>query len=52
MLPERHTSIIGHSKCGGGVCIGDGCVVECDCGLFGVFLVPGCVSVVRSVVVE
>jgi len=42
VLPERHTSIIGHSKCGGGVCIGDGCVVECDCGLFGVFLVPGC----------
>ena len=42
MLPERHTSVVGHSKCGGGVRVGDGCVVECNCGLVRVFLVLRC----------
>ena len=31
VLPERHTSVVGHSKCGGGVRVGNGCVSECNC---------------------
>ena len=27
VLPERHTSVVGHSKRGGGVLVGNGCVV-------------------------
>ena len=42
MLPERHSSVVGHSKDGGGWVVGDWAIVECDCGLEGVFAVPGC----------
>ena len=42
VLPERHSSVVGHSKCGGGGLVGNGCVVECNCGLCSVFAGPGC----------
>ena len=42
VLPESHNSVVGHSKCGEGVRVGKGCVVECNFGLFRVFLVPWC----------
>jgi len=40
VLPERHSSIVGHSKCCGGVGVGNRYVVECDCGLCVVFAGP------------
>ena len=42
MFPERHSSVIGHSKDGGGWVVGDWAIVECDCWLEGKFAVPGC----------
>ena len=42
VLPERHTSVVGHSMCGWGIRVGNGWVVECNCGLVRVFLVPWC----------
>ena len=42
VLPERHAFVAGHFKCGGGVRVGDGCVVECNCDLCSVFAGPGC----------
>ena len=42
MLPERHASVVGHSKCSGRVGVGNGCVVKSDSGLCCVFAGPGC----------
>jgi len=42
VLPEGHTPIVGHSKCGGRVGVGYGSVVECDGYLCVVFADPGC----------
>ena len=42
MRPERHSSVVGHSKdsgCGG---VGDWAIVQCYYWLKGVFSVPGC----------
>ena len=39
VLPERHTSVVGHSNCGAGVLVGNGCVVEYNCRLCRTFLV-------------
>ena len=42
MLPERHSSVIGHSKEGGCWVVWNWAIVEGDYWLGGVFLVPGC----------
>ena len=42
MLPERHSSVVGHSKDGGCWGVRDRTIVESDYWLSVVFAVPGC----------
>jgi len=42
VLPEGHTPIVGHSKCGGRVGVGYRCVVKCYGCLGVVSAGPGC----------
>jgi len=41
VLLERHTPIVGHSKCGGRVGVGFGNVVKCNGCLYVVLVGPG-----------
>ena len=40
VLSERHSSVVGHSKCGGVVCVWDQLTVQRDGRLSCVFIVP------------